>query len=199
MSKSVKEATYAAEPTGWDLSELLPEPSEEVISARLAAVEEAVAELEEQRANLDPEMDPALVVQIIQQVEDLVEQVYVLGAYGSLWFSADTQSADALTYRNRMMQIADAGAESHALLRPVVEVAGRRRGRSAPAQCTDLPGLPPPPHRHAAHQAVYEGRADRAGHQHEGRQRHRRGRDALRHAHQSPGVHAGGGRRDRRR
>jgi oligoendopeptidase F len=49
-------------------------------------------------------MDPAQIVEIMQQYVDLVEQVYVLGAYGSLWFSADTQSTAALSYRNRMQQ-----------------------------------------------------------------------------------------------
>jgi oligoendopeptidase F len=104
MMNSVKEPKYATQPKGWDLGELLPEPSEEVIAERLANVEASVTQLEKQREKLDPEMDPALVVQIIQQVEDLVEQVYVLGAYGSLWFAAETQSSAALTYRNRMMQ-----------------------------------------------------------------------------------------------
>ena len=40
----------------------------------------------------------------LKETEALVEQVYVLGAYGSLWFAAETQSSAALTYRNRMMQ-----------------------------------------------------------------------------------------------
>ena len=104
MSKPTKVREWVQEPAGWDLSELLPEPTEEVISARLAAVEGAVEALEGQRPHLNPEMDPARLVQIVQQYEDLVEQVYMLGAYGSLWFSADTQSAAALTYRNRMQQ-----------------------------------------------------------------------------------------------
>ena len=104
MTTRTPERERILEPSGWDLSELLPEPSEEVISERLDSVEATVEDLEAQRAQLDPEMDPAQLVQIVQQYEQLVEQVYMLGAYGSLWFSADTQSAAALTYRNRMQQ-----------------------------------------------------------------------------------------------
>ena len=44
--------------SGWDLSELLPEPSEEVFAARLADLEAAVAAFEARRADLDPRMDP---------------------------------------------------------------------------------------------------------------------------------------------
>lgn len=104
MSKSVRESTHITEPTRWDLSELLPEPSEELIAERLASIQETVSALEKRRAELHPEMDPALLVKILEQTEELVEQVYVLGAYGSLWFAAETQSSAALTYRNRMMQ-----------------------------------------------------------------------------------------------
>ncbi len=40
----------------------------------------------------------------MQQYESITTQAYVLGAYGSLWFSADTQSSAAITYQNRMQQ-----------------------------------------------------------------------------------------------
>ena len=104
MSNPAKSTTYVTEPTGWDLSDLLPEPSEAVIDERLAALETEVAALEQQRDLLDPEMDPGLLIQIVEQYECLVEQIYVLGSYGSLWFAAETQSAAALNYRNRIMQ-----------------------------------------------------------------------------------------------
>src|SRR4029079_9649318 len=41
----------------------------------------------------------------MRQYEAIAAQVYKLGAYGKLWFSADTQSPAALTYRNRMQQV----------------------------------------------------------------------------------------------
>ena len=92
------------EPAGWDLSELLPEATEAVIHERLDRLERDVSAFEAQRASLSPEMDPALLVELAGQYEKLVEQVYTLSAYGSLWFSEDTQSTAALSFRNRMQQ-----------------------------------------------------------------------------------------------
>ena len=96
----VKEYTLS----GWDLAELLPEPSEAIIGERLAVLEKRVQTFVAQREQLNPEMEPALLIEIMDQYEGLVEQVYRLAAYGSLWFSSDTQSSAALTYRNRMQQ-----------------------------------------------------------------------------------------------
>jgi oligoendopeptidase F len=88
----------------WDLSELLPDTKEETIAARVAALEEDVQAFVARREQLHAEMDPALLVKTMQHGERIMEQIYTLGAYGSLWFSADTQSPAALTYRNRMQQ-----------------------------------------------------------------------------------------------
>ncbi len=89
----------------WDLSELLPEPNEQIINERTAQLEELVASFESKRALLAPDMDPNQLVDLLRQYEAIIEQIYVLSAYGSLWFSSDTQSAAALTYRNRIQQL----------------------------------------------------------------------------------------------
>ncbi|MCC6456826.1 MAG: M3 family oligoendopeptidase [Caldilineaceae bacterium] len=90
--------------SGWDLSELLPDTQEATIAARVAALEADVQEFVARREQLNAEMEPAVLLDAMRQGEKIVEQIYTLGAYGSLWFSADTQSPDALTYRNRMQQ-----------------------------------------------------------------------------------------------
>ena len=92
------------EPAQWDLSDLLPDTHEETIAVRLAALEADVKTFESYRDRLNPEMDPATLLEIVKLDERITEQAYVLGAYGSLWFSTDTQSPAALTYRNRMQQ-----------------------------------------------------------------------------------------------
>ncbi len=102
IASPVQAKEYAL--SGWDLAELLPEPSEAMISERLAALEQRVQTFVAQREQLNPEMEPALLIEIMDQYEDLVEHIYRLAAYGSLWFSSDTQSSAALTYRNRMQQ-----------------------------------------------------------------------------------------------
>jgi hypothetical protein len=93
------------EQTTWDLSELLPEPSEEIISERLAGLETAVEAFEKRRENLDSELDKGTFLEILGEYEALLERFWVLGAFGSLWFAADTQSEAALTYKNRIEQI----------------------------------------------------------------------------------------------
>ncbi|RIK35913.1 MAG: oligoendopeptidase F [Chloroflexi bacterium] len=89
----------------WDLSELLPSTDEAVVSDRLAALEENVQSFVTQRERLRPDIEPADFLALLRQYEAIAEQVYKLAAYGSLWFSADTQSPAALTYRNRIQQV----------------------------------------------------------------------------------------------
>ena len=102
VSKARERTSY--EMTGWDLSELLAEPSEQLITQRLEELEEAVREFEARREELSPAMDPATLVELLRHYEVLVEKMQALSAYGSLWFASDTQSEEALTFRNRIQQ-----------------------------------------------------------------------------------------------
>jgi oligoendopeptidase F len=86
---------------GWDLSELLPQPTEEVISRRLAELEAAVSALEARRGELRPDMDPARFLEILRQHEAVEEQINVLTCFASLWFYSDTGNQEAITFRNR--------------------------------------------------------------------------------------------------
>ena len=115
MAVRTKEKQQLYQLSGWDLSALLPAdpesngsdmatPSAAAIEERLAQVEENVAAFETLRDKLSPQIEPEALVSAIQQYEEITSQLYRLGAYGSLWFSSDTQSADALTYSNRMQQ-----------------------------------------------------------------------------------------------
>ena len=115
MAVRKKEMQQLYQLSGWDLSALLPAdpesngsdmatPSAAAIEERLAQVEENVAAFETLRDKLSPQIEPEALVSAVQQYEEITSQLYRLGAYGSLWFSADTQSADALTYSNRMQQ-----------------------------------------------------------------------------------------------
>jgi len=91
--------------SGWDLSELLPSTDEATVSTRLAELEQTVQHFEAQRKRLRPDLPPDEFLTLLRAYETVVQQIYKLGAYAQLWFSADTQSAEALTYRNRMQQV----------------------------------------------------------------------------------------------
>ena len=90
--------------SAWDLSELLPDTDEATVAGRIAALEADVQKFVARREELNAEMEPSKLIETMQDGEKILQQIYVLGAYGSLWFSADTQSPNALTYRNRMQQ-----------------------------------------------------------------------------------------------
>lgn len=98
----------AYELSGWDLSELLPDAADETIQARLDAIEKDVAAFEARRTQLEDFSAGAVseldLVPFMQHLERLTERMYVLGAYGSLWFSADTQSEAALQFEGYMQQ-----------------------------------------------------------------------------------------------
>ncbi|MFZ1770420.1 MAG: M3 family oligoendopeptidase [Caldilinea sp.] len=92
--------------SGWDLSELLPEPTEAEISARVADIEEEVGAFEGLRSRLESATlaaDDLLVA--VARYESIIRKSWTLGYYGMLWFSADTQSTAAVTFQNRMQQV----------------------------------------------------------------------------------------------
>lgn len=104
---TVTEAPPVAAPyelSGWDLSELLDDPSPERIAAELAALEVAVAEFEARRNSLSAAMGRDAFRAVLQEYEELHRRMDRLGGYGSLWFSQDTQSRAAQSYRNRLQQ-----------------------------------------------------------------------------------------------
>jgi oligoendopeptidase F len=99
--------------SSWDLSELLPEPSEEELSARLAGLEAAVASFERRREDLDPRMDPRAFLAILRQYEELHDLIQVINGYASLWFYSNTGSQEALTFLNRVRQAVTASANRY--------------------------------------------------------------------------------------
>ncbi|HYU30559.1 MAG TPA: M3 family oligoendopeptidase [Thermoanaerobaculia bacterium] len=88
----------------WDLSELLPDPSEAVISQRLAELETSVAAFESRRASLTPQTDPGEFLDLLRHYESFIEQTHALSGYASLWFYSDTSNQIALAFRNRVQQ-----------------------------------------------------------------------------------------------
>ena len=88
----------------WDLTELLPEPSEAVIASRFADLETAVQAFEARRPQLAPGMARGPFLETLRQYEALIERMNELSGYASLWFYGDTGSAEAMNFRNRVRQ-----------------------------------------------------------------------------------------------
>ena len=85
MTVATLEPTKQYKLSGWDLSELLPEPSDALINDRLDTLEEAVDAFVAKRASLSPDMDPDDLVRIVKELEDISERLYVLFAYVTLF------------------------------------------------------------------------------------------------------------------
>jgi oligoendopeptidase F len=100
MSEAPTRPAYAQK--SWDLSELLPDATEETLTARLAEIESLVQAIERARSELERQPSKELVLEVLEAFEDLTTVSYLPSAYGSLWFSEDTQSEAALTYKNRI-------------------------------------------------------------------------------------------------
>ena len=103
MAERTEERRERYQMSGWDLTRLVPAdpeangagtiaPSSAAVEEMLAQVEESVAAFETLRDELSAKMEPAKLIGAMQQYEDISTQVYRLLAYGSLWFSSDTQS-----------------------------------------------------------------------------------------------------------
>lgn len=106
MSTAVENTKPKYELSAWSLTSLLPDTKEETLRTRLDELETKLKAFEARRAELNPEMDPAKLVEVMDDFVALYEKVSVLGAYPQLWFAADTQSPEALAMTNRMEQIA---------------------------------------------------------------------------------------------
>jgi oligoendopeptidase F len=91
--------------TEWSLIDLLPDAAEETIAGRLTELEAAVVEFELRREELATGLSPNRLLSALHDYQAIQEKMMVLGAYGSLWFASDTQSEEALTFRNRMEQV----------------------------------------------------------------------------------------------
>lgn len=96
--------TTSFEQGPWKLDELLTEPSEQALTDLLSELEEEVTQLEARRDELTPQIPAATFLDILRQYETLTERTMIPAAYASLWFSADTQSVEALNFRNRVQE-----------------------------------------------------------------------------------------------
>ena len=95
--------TYKLSP--WDLSDLLAGTDDETVNAAVAQMENAVQAVEALRESLSADMVMADFSAALQKLEHATREAYKLNAYADLWFSADTQSQDALSFKGRIDQL----------------------------------------------------------------------------------------------
>ena len=97
--------TKTYEISAWDLSHLLPSTEATILEATVAELEQAVQAVEADRELLSDEMSTGEFNQFLQKYEAATRLAYKLGAYAGLWFAADTQSQEALSFKGRIDQL----------------------------------------------------------------------------------------------
>lgn len=98
----------AYRPSGWDLSDLLPDATKETLARHFEELERAVSDFERYRdelASVAGERRSGRLVEILHAYEDIVERTWRVGGYASLTFSADTQSREALALNSRVEEL----------------------------------------------------------------------------------------------
>ncbi len=101
MSTPVVDYTLGA----WDLSELVPLRDKESLERRLDELMERAQTFERYRESLSPDMPREMLLQILKEYESIVEAIHEIGGFAQLWFSENTQNAEALAFLNRLQQV----------------------------------------------------------------------------------------------
>ena len=91
--------------THWELGDLLDSHQGPELDQVTGRLESAVAAVEGWKDRLSPDLSAGEFLELLGLLKTVRERSYRLGAYGVLWFSADTQSQDALNYRNQIEQL----------------------------------------------------------------------------------------------
>lgn len=94
------------EQTRWTLGDLLTAHEGPELERLLEKLEQDVARFEASRQRLSPEIGSAEFLELIGLLETIHRSMFRVSAYAHLWFSADTQSQDALGFMGRMDQLA---------------------------------------------------------------------------------------------
>ncbi len=95
--------TYQLSP--WDLSDLLTATDKTTVTTAMERLESAIQAVEAMRENLSPDMLVTDFKVTLSALETATREAYKLGSYADLWFTADTQSQAALSFKGRMDQL----------------------------------------------------------------------------------------------
>jgi oligoendopeptidase F len=96
---------FEFEQTKWALDELLPTHAGEKFESVLADLEQRVSGFESRREQLSAQIANDAFVEILQQFEEIYAIGGRLSAYAYLWFSEDTQSQEAISFKGHIDQL----------------------------------------------------------------------------------------------
>lgn len=90
-----------AVPDRWNLSDLVQDPVKQ-LDAHLAQLETGVAQIEAARPALSPSMSAERLMDILKHSEAVAQGSARLGAFAYLWFSENTKSPQARSFKTRV-------------------------------------------------------------------------------------------------
>lgn len=89
----------------WDLSELVKDHRSSQFTKQLRMIENKVKKFEKNKSHLKPTISSQKFFGILKNLEELSENISIVGGYASLAYSADTQSDEATTLLTRMTKL----------------------------------------------------------------------------------------------
>lgn len=96
-----KGAARPSYPDRWDLTHLINDPVKE-LDRLLSELEAAVTQIEAARPTLDPSMPSQRLQALLKLSETFTRGSSKLGAYAYLWFSENTKTAEARSFKTRV-------------------------------------------------------------------------------------------------
>src|ERR671923_168110 len=91
---------------GWDLSDLVKDPSSDEFSRFLRSIEEQLVQFEASRELLRPDISPEEFEGLIHMVESISEKVAIASGHAYLCYYADTSSNEASALVIKMEKLA---------------------------------------------------------------------------------------------
>src|ERR671924_511300 len=91
---------------GWDLSDLVKDPSSDEFSRFLRSIEEQLVQFEASRELLRPDISPEEFESLIHMVESISEKVAIASGHAYLCYYADTSSNEASALVTKMEKLA---------------------------------------------------------------------------------------------
>ena len=99
---TLKDITY--QKSRWSLDDLFPGYDSPEIKNAFEKIDSLVAGFESRREELDPEMPAADFMQLVEQLEEIAREQYLVYGYANLWFTENTQNQEAQNLMARVDQ-----------------------------------------------------------------------------------------------
>ena len=89
----------------WDLTEITKDPKSPAFQKQISNLENSAKNFEKIKKTLSPNISSKKFIEILHHLEDISEQMSMIGGYASLAYSANTQSDEATSLMTKMSKL----------------------------------------------------------------------------------------------